>query len=156
MKTLIKAVFAMGIGCHFMDRNKANVSVAFKVQLSDSECTFRMADLDFFGKIDKMYSQVENDVDIGQILAANIEENRLESYYRYCRCGEMNAARSLSRLCRAVSVLYLMTNNEPKTLKRNKKYGFTNFSALRGNSYHAKFEILRSFSKLNMHYIAFL
>ena len=48
--------------------------MVFKVQLSDSECTFHKADMDFFGKIDAMYSQVENDVDIGQILAANIEE----------------------------------------------------------------------------------
>ena len=114
--------------------------MVFKVQLSDSECTFHKADLDFFGKIDKMYSQVENDVDIGKILAANIEEKRLESYYRYCRCGEMDAAQSLSRLCRAVSVLHLMTNsNEPKTLKRNKKFGKP--LALKGNSYHSKFDI---------------
>ena len=115
--------------------------MVFKVQLSDSECTFHRADMDFFGKIDKMYSQVENDVDIGQILAANIEERRLESYYRYCRCGEMDAAQSLSRLCRAVSVLHLMANNEPKTLKRNKKIEIEKPLALKGNLYHSKFDI---------------
>ena len=117
--------------------------------MSDSECTFSSADLDFFGRIDKMYSQVENDVNIGKILAANIEEDRLESYYRYCRCGEMDAAQSLSRLCRAVSVLHLMTNNnEPKTLKRNKKFGKP--LALKGNSYHSKFDNLVFGIRLSM------
>ena len=115
--------------------------MVFKVQLSDSECTFHKADMDFFGKIDEMYSQVENDVDIGQILAANIEDKKLESYYRYCSCGEMDAGQSLSRLCRAVSVLHLMANNEPKTLKRNKKFEIEKPLALRGNSYHTKFDI---------------
>ena len=120
------------------------VLVVFKVHVSDSECTFRSADLDFFGRIDKMYSQVGNDVDIGKILAANIEEDRLESYYRYCRCGEMSAACCMSRLCRAVSAHHLMKNknNEPKTLKRNKKFGFTKPLALRGNTYHTKFQTL--------------
>ena len=84
-----------------------------------------------------MYSQVENDVNIGKILAANIEEDRLESYYRYCRCGEMNAACCLSRLCREVSAHPLMKNknNEPKSLKRNNKFGLTKPLALRGNTY---------------------
>ena len=105
--------------------------------MSDSECTFSSSDMNFFAKINQMYNQVEKNVDIGKILAANIEEPRMKSYYRHCRCEEMNAG-TLTKLCRAISVIHLMENNEAKTFKRKRKFGSTIPLTLRGNSYHVR------------------
>ena len=70
-----------------------------------SDCNFPQDNFLYYEKIDEMYEQIQmDDEELEKILSSKIEKSKVEAYYKYCQCKNLD---NLSKMCRATLLLNL-------------------------------------------------
>ena len=70
-----------------------------------SDCNFPQDNFLYYEKIDEMYEQVQmDDEELEKILSSKIEKSKVEEYYKYCQCKNLD---NLSKMCRATLLFNL-------------------------------------------------
>ena len=86
-------------------KQKSNdvLKVVFKIPDVVNNCSFPQENLFYYEKIDEMYEQVQmDDEELEKIISSKIEKSKVEEYYKYCQCKNLD---NLSKMCRATLLL---------------------------------------------------